>query len=115
MLNRLMQKFAGDPLPETDVASVVDAGGANGLTIVDVREANEWRSGHIRGARHIPLGDLARRSSDVDGSKPVVTVCRSGRRSLEAVRILQAAGIQDVRSMAGGMNAWQEARQLVER
>ncbi len=115
MLNKLKQALSGKQLPETDVASVVAAGSAKGLTIVDVREAEEWRAGHIKGGQHLPLGDLARRASEVDASKPVVTVCRSGRRSLEAVRILQEAGLIDVASMAGGMIAWEEARQPVER
>lgn len=101
--------------PETDVASVVAAGAATGLTLVDVREPEEWREGHIAGAVHIPLGDLARRASEVDASKPVVTVCRSGRRSLDAVRLLEEAGISGSLSLAGGMIAWQEAGQPVER
>jgi rhodanese-related sulfurtransferase len=102
-------------VPETDVATVVAAQAAGPITIVDVREPDEWRGGHIAGAKHIPLGDLPRRATEVDASRPVVTVCRSGRRSLDAVRILQAAGVADVKSMAGGMIAWQEAKQPVAR
>ncbi len=95
--------------------TVVALQAAGPVTIVDVREPDEWRGGHIAGAVHIPLGDLARRAGEVDASGPVVTVCRSGRRSLDAVRILQAAGAEDVKSMAGGMIAWQEAGRPIAR
>ena len=114
MLNRLLQMAGGSSESETDVASVVKALEGD-VTVLDVREPQEWQSGHIAGAIHIPLGDLARRAGEVDASKPVVTVCRSGRRSLEAVRILRQAGLSDVKSMAGGMIAWQEARQPIVR
>lgn len=113
MLNKLFQKRDGDSAAETDVPSVVAA--LDDLTIVDVREPDEWQGGHIAQAVHIPLGDLARRAAEVDASKPVVTVCRSGRRSLDAVRILQQAGVTEVKSMAGGMIAWQEANQPIAR
>lgn len=113
MFNRLQGLFSPSAA-ETDVAATVAALGTD-TTIVDVREADEWASGHIAGAVHIPLGSLAARAGELDPARPVITVCRSGRRSLEAVTLLNAAGIFDARSMAGGMMAWEKAGQRVKR
>ena len=76
--------------------------------IVDVREAAELADGMIPGARHIPLGDLGARLDELDRSRPVIAVCRSGRRSAAAADQLAAAGYS-AQAMVGGMLAWQSA------
>jgi len=72
--------------------------------IVDVREADEVAAGMIAGARHIPLGELRSRLAELDKSRPVVAVCRSGRRSAAAAQ-LAAAGFTAY-TMTGGMLDW---------
>ena len=81
---------------------------AEKVQIIDVREPSEYDGplGHIRGAKLIPLGELARRASELDRARPVVAVCRSGARSAQATVILQRAGISDVANLAGGMLRW---------
>ena len=81
---------------------------AGGLQIVDVREPAEFDGplGHIEGAKLIPLGELARRVDEIDRVRPVVTVCRAGGRSAQAVSILQKAGIGKIANLAGGMLRW---------
>ncbi|RNI24749.1 rhodanese-like domain-containing protein [Flexivirga caeni] len=74
--------------------------------LLDVREPEEWDGGHAPGAMHMPLGDLDPTALDQD--TPVITICRSGKRSAKAADALAHAGVP-VRNMAGGMNAWQEA------
>ena len=78
------------------------------VQIVDVRELAEFDGplGHIEAARSIPLGDLARRAEEIDHGRPVVTVCRAGGRSAQAVTILQKAGFADIANLAGGMLRW---------
>jgi len=115
MLKHLFEKNSPTSTLEIDVSSVMASNVEESVSIIDVRELHEWQGGHIDGAIHIPLGELAQRVSEVDASRPVVTVCRSGRRSLEAVRLLEAAGVKDVKSMAGGMIAWQKAGQPTTR
>ncbi|MCE3276381.1 MAG: putative metallo-hydrolase [Propionibacteriaceae bacterium] len=83
--------------------------------LVDVREPDEWAEGHAPGAALIPLGELAARQGELDPARPVVTICRSGRRSLDAAEILLGAGFRDARSLAGGMIAWRDAGLPVER
>ena len=78
------------------------------LQIVDVREPAEFNSGlgHIAGAVLLPLHDLLKRSAELDRSRPIVTVCRSGVRSAQATVLLQKAGFAEVANLAGGMLRW---------
>ena len=76
--------------------------------IVDVREASEWEQGHVPGAIHISKGYIEQQieaaAPDRDG--PVILYCAGGVRSLFAGQTLQAMGYTNVRSMAGGFQAW---------
>jgi rhodanese-related sulfurtransferase len=86
-----------------------------GAVIVDVREPYELREGYIPGAVHIPLGSLSRRLKELDPSKELVIVCRSGNRSITAAQIMQQGGFPQVSSMAGGMINWTRQRFPVQR
>lgn len=81
---------------------------ASGAVLLDVREPGEWRAGHAPRARHIPLGQLPARLSELPADRPVVTVCRSGARSRQAAALLARDGRQ-VHNLAGGMRAWVNA------
>lgn len=100
--------------PEVTVDDVLRMLHEHPVQIVDVREPDEWAEGHIPGAIHIPLGEIAARQSELQRGVPIVTVCRSGRRSLMAGDELLKAGFTDVSSLAGGMIAWSEAGQPIE-
>ncbi|UMG94358.1 rhodanese-like domain-containing protein [Nocardioides sp. TF02-7] len=78
-----------------------------GLTVLDVREPDEWQAGHIDGALHIPLGELPARSAEVPEGQTLV-VCKAGGRSAQAVAWLGGQG-HDVVNLAGGMLDWQAA------
>lgn len=80
-----------------------------GAFVLDVRQPEEWASGHIPDATLIPLGELATRIAEVPSDRQVVVVCRSGNRSAQARDILLDAGHPSVTSMAGGMNDWTSA------
>jgi rhodanese-related sulfurtransferase len=86
-----------------------------GAVIVDVREPYELREGYIPGAVHIPLRSLSPRMKELDPSKEIVVVCRSGNRSITAVHFLQQGGFMQVSSMAGGMIGWARQRFPVQR
>jgi len=75
------------------------------VQIVDVRYPNEWEAGRIEGAVHIPLDDLDDRLDQIDRSRRVVTVCRSGDRSTNAAELLVAEGFR-AENLDGGMEAW---------
>jgi molybdopterin/thiamine biosynthesis adenylyltransferase/rhodanese-related sulfurtransferase len=74
------------------------------LTIVDVREQWEWDLGHIPGSVHMPLSTIPERMPELSGT--IVTVCHRGSRSVQAARFLKASGVDDVRSLRGGIEAY---------
>jgi sulfur dioxygenase len=78
------------------------------VQIVDVREPDEFQGslGHIRGASLIPLGQLSTRTQELSRERPVVTVCRSGARSAQALVLLQKASFAQIANLAGGMLRW---------
>ena len=82
----------------------------NGTRIIDVREADEFRQGHLPGASFIPRGFLELRIEDAvpDRDQEVVLYCAGGSRSLFAAHNLMELGYRNVRSMSGGFNKWKE-------
>lgn len=76
--------------------------------LLDVREDDEWRAGHIDGAQHIPLGQLGDRLAELPAGRRIVAVCRSGSRSAAAVRGLKQLGY-DAQNLDGGVTAWSRA------
>jgi rhodanese-related sulfurtransferase len=81
---------------------------ADGVLILDVRNDDEWVAGHILGARHIPLDQLADRRSELPGGEPIIAVCRSGARSERAAQHLIEHGF-DVTNLTGGTMGWHQA------
>lgn len=75
------------------------------LQLVDVREAPELAGARVEGAKHIPLGELSARVSELDPSRPVAFLCRSGSRSAMATRAAANAGL-DAANVKGGVIAW---------
>ena len=77
------------------------------LYILDVREPHEKQICDI-GGDLIPLGQLARRVSELDSSREIVAYCRSGKRSADAIRFLQQAGFRKLLNLKGGILAWSD-------
>ncbi|TXI56952.1 rhodanese-like domain-containing protein [Mycolicibacterium mageritense] len=101
-----------EPLQDVDPATAAQMVDAGTVTLVDVREDDEWAAGHAPKAVHVPLATLDP-AAYTDGS-PLVVVCRSGGRSGKAATKLATAGVA-VHNLAGGMTAWQNAGQPVLR
>ena len=105
---------AGYPMTHTSqmAATSLERRMASGeeFTVVDVRAADEWRSGHIAGALHVMGGDLPSRVDELRGrSGTIALVCASGFRSTVAASVLERAGIANVVNVTGGMVAWRQA------
>ncbi len=96
---------AGSGVAEVDVNEAKRRQDA-GAVLVDVREAYEWRDGHAKGARHIPLGELTRRAGELPKDRDILVICRSGSRSRTAAQLLQRAGYERVVNVQGGTMAW---------
>jgi rhodanese-related sulfurtransferase len=79
--------------------------------VLDVRETGEWGAGHITGARHITLGQLDKRLSELEKfkEKPIIVVCATGNRSSSACGQLKKHGFGKVYSLGGGISAWRDA------
>lgn len=76
--------------------------------VLDVRQPDEFRSGHIKGAKLIPLDQLSGRLDELPRDREILCVCRSGARSSVAARQLAGAGFT-VMNLRGGMMSWQMA------
>jgi molybdopterin/thiamine biosynthesis adenylyltransferase/rhodanese-related sulfurtransferase len=81
-----------------------------GATIIDVRESDEWRQGHIPQAVFIPRGFLELRVEEKipDRKRPVIVQCASGTRSLLAARTLAEMGYENLYNLSGGFNGWKD-------
>jgi hydroxyacylglutathione hydrolase len=77
--------------------------------VIDVRAASEWVEGHLPGATHIPLPELADRIGELPTDRPLVLQCAGGGRSMIAASLLQAHGIAGVANLTGGYSAWLKA------
>jgi len=76
--------------------------------LIDVREPFEFEIARINGAKLIPLGEIAERADELQREQPVVVHCHSGRRSAQAVRLLQQRGFANVYNLEGGIGAWSD-------
>lgn len=79
--------------------------------VLDVREREEYREGHLAGAIPLPRGFLEMRVEETlpDKTQPVIAYCAGGVRSLIAARTMKELGYENVSSMAGGYTAWKNA------
>ena len=75
------------------------------ITILDVREVEEFQSGHIEGALNAPLSTLENGYKQLDASKRYYVICQGGKRSERACQFLETKGF-DVVNVEGGMNQW---------
>ncbi|RPE77631.1 MULTISPECIES: rhodanese-like domain-containing protein [unclassified Frondihabitans] len=91
----------------SDTVTVTELNDATDPVLVDVREPNEYATGHVPGAINIPLDDLASRVEDVPDAEPVYVICQAGIRSARGADILIDLGYQAV-SVDGGTQAWIE-------
>ncbi len=79
--------------------------------ILDVRSAAEYKKGHIRNSKNIPLANLAAKLPELEKYKtrPVLAYCNAGNMSGKACRLLQKSGFSDVHNISGGVHGWQDA------
>lgn len=78
--------------------------------LIDVREQDEYKEGHVARAKNLPLSQLDKRLKEIPKDKQVYLICRSGNRSSQAVGILRQAGYTQIQNVRGGMIAWQLAQ-----
>ncbi len=98
--------------PEIDVDQLASARERQ-ASVIDVREPQEYVTGHVPGADLVPMGHLPRRVADLDRDRPVYVVCATGNRSAAMTDLLRARGY-DAYSVRGGTTAWTRSGRPVE-
>jgi rhodanese-related sulfurtransferase len=85
--------------------------------VIDVCEPDEFARGHVIGSKNLPLGQLEAKLAQLVKSKSaqVVMVCQVGARSARAAATARKLGFENVKSLAGGLKAWQAASMPVEK
>jgi molybdopterin/thiamine biosynthesis adenylyltransferase/rhodanese-related sulfurtransferase len=100
-------------IPEMSPQQVNDLLKNNGKStvVLDVREKDEWREGHLEGAVSLPRGflEIKVETTVPDKNTPVIAYCAGGVRSLLAAKIMKEMGYQNVTSMSGGYTAWKNS------
>jgi rhodanese-related sulfurtransferase len=88
--------------------AALDAG--EPISVVDVRELSEFEAGHIEGALHIPLRQLAKKLDKLPSEKDaaLAVICRSGGRSSYGTMALWLLGYRNLRNISGGMIGWEK-------
>ncbi len=105
-MNLLAQLFGGSSVPSIDPGQAQARLEAKPQPfLLDVRQPDEYRAGHIAGAALIPLRELPRRMAELPRDREIICVCRSGNRSHSATGQLKAAGYNAL-NLQGGMINW---------
>jgi rhodanese-related sulfurtransferase len=96
--------------------TTIDTDGAKkmieqGTKVIDVRQPEEWQTGHISEATLLPIGSIyafgkALKDLDLPEDEEVIFVCRSGQRSASACEIALVVGLKKVYNLANGMIGW---------
>jgi len=80
--------------------------------VIDVRDPGEYGTGHIIGAKNVPLSRIDAAGSEIAAKrkeKPVIVYCDNGSRSTKAASALRSQGFSKVVNLSGGLGAWQQA------
>lgn len=87
-----------------EINALLETGGE--CQVVDVREFSEFNTARIAEAQLMPLSNFEKHAAEIDRSKPVYLMCRSGNRARQAAEKLAARGFTDIHVVEGGMTAW---------
>ena len=94
----------GSEVTVEELKAKLDRG--DNVFVLDVREPNEYQICRIEGSKLIPLGELARRTEELDRDREMIVHCKMGGRSAKAVALLQERGFTRARNLKGGILAW---------
>jgi rhodanese-related sulfurtransferase len=105
------------PGKEVGPAEAVQLINRRDAVVIDVRDAAEYKSGHITNARHLPEGEIDGRLKELDKvkAKPIIVSCARGNRSAAVANRLRKLGYSEVFTLRGGLGAWQQASMPLEK
>jgi rhodanese-related sulfurtransferase len=96
-------------IKQTSVHEMNELLGGGECQVVDVREFSEFNAERIAEAQLMPLSNFEKHADEIDHSKPVYLMCRSGNRAKQAAEKLSSKGFTDIHVVQGGMVAWSSA------
>jgi rhodanese-related sulfurtransferase len=109
----LVRRGAGGPWATT--AQATHLINREDASVIDVREPGEYGTGHIIGAKNVPLTRLEAGELPKRKDKPLIVYCDTGERAGKAVAALKKQGFERVVNLSGGLRAWQQAGLPVEK
>jgi len=109
--------FAADPVKHVEAAEAAKIIAEGKVAIVDVRTADEFKAGHIQGAKNIDIssGDFEAQLAKLDKSQPTLVHCQAGGRSTRALKTLEKLGFTQVIHLDDGFGGWEAAGKPVEK
>lgn len=109
--------FAADKVQHVDAAGAAKLIAEGKVVIVDVRTAEEFKDGHLHGAKNIDFmsDDFAAKLAKLDKTKPTLVHCQGGGRSTRALPAFAKLGFTEVIHLDGGFAGWEKAGQPVEK
>ncbi|MBW6475807.1 MAG: VTT domain-containing protein [Chromatiales bacterium] len=116
-LPRLIKRLRMRPMTRVDIATLQHSHIGSETLLLDVRDEAEYQAGHISGAIHIPLAELPTRMAELEEwrERPIAVICRTDRRSAEAVQQLLRQGYTRPLLVSEGMQGWEQASLPVEK
>jgi rhodanese-related sulfurtransferase len=105
-----------EPFYRIDVEEAKQLVGSGEAVLIDVRNPNEFQSGHLPGATLIPVNSVFQRKEELPGEKKIIFVCSVGQRSALAAEMAAAGGLPADRlyNLEGGTDAWKKAGEPLE-
>ncbi|GAC1428784.1 MAG: rhodanese-like domain-containing protein [Ktedonobacteraceae bacterium] len=105
MFQRLFGKSNIPSVTAAEAWAHLSEKGSNAV-LVDVREPGEYKGGHARGAKNIPLSQIQQRVNEVPRDREVFLICQSGHRSMQAAKFLNQQGLDKAVNVNGGTSIW---------
>jgi rhodanese-related sulfurtransferase len=105
-----VRRFGGGP--SVSAAQATQLINREDALVLDVRDPGEFGTGHILGAKNVPLSRIGAAGSEIAAKrkeKPVIVYCDTGNRAGKAAAALRTQGFSRVLSLSGGLGAWQQA------
>lgn len=108
----ILNKGGAAGVPSISAAEAVMLMNQSKTIVLDVRDEAEFASGHIQGAKHIPLNELESRINELGKhkKKPLLVYCQKGMRSSSACKVLVGQEFEQLCQLAGGLDKWNEAK-----
>lgn len=108
---------AARPGQEVGAVEAVQLINRRDAVVIDVRNAAEYKSGHVTNARHVPEGELDARMKELEKvkAKPIIVTCARGNTSAKVAAELRKRGFNEVVSLRGGIVGWQQASLPLEK